>query len=58
MRVRITVEQYDAMEWAIELNGMLWAAGDCTSVADGMTQAHEQLRRAGIDVHAREEVAS
>lgn len=55
-RIRITVEDYRAttgsLEWAIEIDGMLWASGDCASESDGIAKATAELRAAGIEVLA------
>lgn len=48
MKVRITIEQYDALEWAIEIDGVLWASGNCRSEEDGVAQAIAELAKAGI----------
>lgn len=49
-RIEIKVEQYDTLEWVIEINGRMWAAGNCTDWADGQRQARAELARAGITV--------
>ena len=47
--IRISVADFDGqLEWAIDIDGVLWAAGDCVSVEDGERQARECLADAGI----------
>ena len=47
--IRISVADFDGqLEWAIDIDGVLWAAGDCVSVEDGEQQARACLGEAGI----------
>lgn len=47
--IRITVEDYGgSIEYAIEVNGTLWAAGDCESKEDGFAKARALLASAGV----------
>ncbi|HVS08797.1 MAG TPA: hypothetical protein VMS76_02905 [Planctomycetota bacterium] len=59
VRVRITVEDYrdqtGSLEWAVDIDGTMWASGDCADEPDGIRKAHECIAAAGIDVS---EVAS
>ena len=54
--IRITIEDYrddpasGSLEWAIEINGMLWASGDCVNAADGEKQARAELVAAGVEL--------
>lgn len=48
MTILILIEQHDVLEWAIEVNGILWASGDCVDAADGERQAREELAKARI----------
>jgi len=36
------------MEWAVEINGMLWASGNCDDPKDGERQARRELAGAGF----------
>ena len=47
--IRISVADFDGqLEWAIDIDGVLWAAGDCESLEDGERQARACLADAGI----------
>ena len=46
--IEIRIEQFDRLEWSIEVDGMLFAAGDCESREDGERQARAEIARAGL----------
>ena len=48
MKVRILIEEHEVMEWAVEINDMLWASGDCDDPEDGERQARRELAGAGF----------
>lgn len=46
--ILIVIEKYEVLEWGIDINGMLWASGDCTDPEDGERQARRELAGAGF----------
>lgn len=52
MKITIRIEDYRdqglSIEYAIELDGTLWASGDCASTEDGFFKALSLLADAGL----------
>lgn len=54
--IKIAVEDYRSttgtLEWSVEIDGRLWAAGDCEDVADGQAKARRALESKGLKVRS------
>lgn len=53
MKVEVSILCFEApgqsaLEWAVDINGALWASGDCATPEDGERQARAELIKAGF----------